>query len=1384
MLLLLGSASQVLAALPKQYKFSLIDINNGLSNNQVKCFLKDSKGFLWIGTAAGLNRYDGYKLKVYKYDSNDSTSIFSNNILKLFEGPDGKIWVQTSLGASVFDPITEKFTRSQKNYVKQYQLPPSAHVEDIYKDQDGNFWFISTGNGITRYNPHNRTSTNLSHEFSGKQSISTSYVSAIRQNSAGDYWVIHRNGILERLDKKTLKVVERNDDIYKKFNQKLLNYSFTVDSDDDLWLYMPDNGGGVFYYNHKKKSVDHFYTGSAPLQLNNDLVKGIVEGEKGKIWIGTDHGGINLINKKSFKVQYIRHDEEVDNSLAHNSINTLYKDESGIIWVGTFKKGVNFYHQQNIRFPHFKHLASVSSSLPYSDVNAFVEDDKGNLWIGTNGGGLLYLDRSTGAYTRYTHDPGNPASISGDIIVSLLIDRHKNLWVGTYLGGLNKFDGQTFTHFKSDPNDPKSLSDNSIWELFEDSKGNLWAGTLNGGLELFDPQTGGFRHSRVGAGEYPLHCDYITTIVEDRRGNLWVGGGYGIDIFNKETGKSTYLAHDASKPNSLVSNNIMSIYVDTHHNIWVGTTEGLDLYNEEENSFFHYTMADGLPNNTVISIQEDRQGNLWMSTPSGITNAIIKRGKGGKGVTGVNFRNFDELDGLQGKAFNENASLKTRSGEMVFGGPNGINIFNPEHIGKNSTAPRIVFTDFQLFNKSLAVGEVLNGRIILPKSITETEHITLEHDENVFSIEFAALNFLHSEKNKYKYKLEGFDKEWHTVDNLHRRVTYTNLDPGEYEFKVMASNNDGVWNEEGASVQLAVLAPFWLTTEAFLLYIGLGIVVLILARRMELQRARTQFIIEQERREAKQMRELDLMKIKFFTNVSHEFRTPLTLILAPIEKLLKTTDNAEQRQQFQMINRNAKRLLNLVNQLLDFRKIEVDEISLSPSEGNVVKFVKESVRSFSDLSEKKNIGLSFKSSLEELQVSFDMDKLEKILFNLLSNAFKFTPENGRIDVELGFFDNDSSSEGIKILEIKVKDTGIGIPKEKQAKVFERFFRDDVPSNMLNQGSGIGLAITKEFVKLHGGIITVDSEPGKGSCFTVSIPVKEITAPNLTIEEDVVEEVSEQAAETAPEVKVQHAAGMDSGPAVLLVEDNEDFRYYLKDNLKEHFTIIEAKDGKEGWQKALSHMPDLIVSDLMMPQLNGIEFCQKIKQDSRTSHIPFVLLTAHASEEQKLKGLDIGANDYVTKPFNFLILYTRIKNLIAQREMLQKVYEKKISVQTSEKEIVSLDEKLIQNAIKVVEEHLSDSDLSVEALSKELGVSRVHLYKKMTAITGQSPVEFIRKIRLQHAAQLLEKSQLTVAEVAYKVGFNNRKYFTKYFKDEYNILPSQYAESRQQEKQSS
>jgi signal transduction histidine kinase/ligand-binding sensor domain-containing protein/AraC-like DNA-binding protein len=1340
----------------KQYQFQRINVRHGLSHNMVHDFVKDTKGFMWFATSSGLNRYDGYTIKVFRNIPGDTTSLLTNEVRRMFEGPDENIWINSSSGNNVYNPRTENFHRNTDALLRKYGVS-NGLVTLVKKDTKGNFWFMHYNQGLFYYKTREEKTIRLVHDPANAESIASMDMASLSEDPDGNFWLIHKNGIFEKLDGRSFKVTYRNQALHKRYKKDLYEYSIMNDSDGDAWIFTNSNLG-CFYFNKNDQTIRDVNS-TSKIRLNSNIVRSVVEDNQGLIWVATDHGGVTVIDKKNdFNVQYVVHDEFDEKTLSENSINAMYKDNEGIIWIGTFKNGVSYYHENIFRFQLFRHYTSQPESLPFNDVNTFAEDRDGNLWIGTNGGGLIHYNRKTNRFKQYLHKPSDPNSPSTNVIVSLKVDHEGVLWIGTYYGGLNRFDGKRFSHFKH-TSDPKSLGDDSVWEILEDSNKNLWIGTLRGGADVFNRSRGEFTHYRSGDFN-SIHTNYVPALLEDKEGNIWLGTGYGIEFLERSTGRFVHYLNRQDDPTSVSNNSILSLLQDSRGMIWVGTQDGLNLFDPATKTFRTFRELQGLPSNQVITIVEDNDQNLWMSTPNGLSKLVIDRDDNGN-MTFV-FKNYDESDGLQGKAFNENAMLKLSTGALVCGGSQGFNIFHPNAIGTNAALPKVVLTDFQVFNKSIGIGEALNNNVILDQSISDISKITLKPANNIFSIEFAALNFFHPDKSQYRYKLEGFNKEWLTTDARQRRVTFTNLDPGEYVFKVRASNSDGLWSEEETTVKILALPPFWKSPIAFVLYAIFILGALLLARWLILTKERMNHRIQLERQEAHRMHELDMMKIKFFTNVSHEFRTPLTLILTPLEKILKQTEEGEQKNQFQLIHRNARRLLNLVNQLLDFRKMEVQEIKLNTSEGDVVQYIQDLTHSFSDLSEKKNIKFSFSTSIQHLETFFDQDKIEKILFNLLSNAFKFTPENGEVKVELNlkYILNDS------YLEINVKDTGIGIPSDKHEKIFDRFFQHELPTTLVNQGSGIGLSITKEFVKLHGGQISVQSEVGEGSCFTVLIPVREIPH-QVTVR--VEKEISIE--ESVMNGTVHENAAL---PVVLLVEDNEDFRFYLKDNLRMQYSIIEASNGKEGFYRAVHSIPDLIVSDVMMPEMNGIEFCKRVKGDPRVSHIPVILLTARSSEEQKLEGFETGANDYITKPFSFEILQSRIRNLITEREKFHKVFQKHMDVKANDIKITSMDEKLIQNAIRIVEEHIGDPDFSVEGLSRELGMSRVHLYKKLLSITGKSPIEFIRTIRLQRAAQLLEKSQLTVSEVAYQVGFNNPKYFTKYFKDEFNILPSAYA----------
>ena len=1367
-----------------QYRFSQLNINNGLSHNQVNSIFKDSQGFMWFGTASGLNRFDGYTFKVFKHDANNKNSISDDYIANIFEGPDKKLWISTRYGFSFYDPDKEVFNNDISLLSRTLKLPVSQYLIKIVRTSATDFCFLYLDSGIYIYNTLTKQTKRYYHSINSTPSLYSNSIADITLDVKHNIWLLYSDRTVEMLDIKTNKITYHTDVFNKATNDKNGRYSLIVDRDNDLWFYGLYGDVGIFYYNPSTGVLRHIDKESAGAKLTSNFISNIIQADDGLVWIATDHGGINVLDKKDFKITYLLNRQDDPKSLRQNSA-ILYKDNFGIMWAGTFKKGISYYHRNIIRFPLYRHLASDPASLSFNDVDKFVEDKLGNLWIGTNGGGLIYFNRKTGKYIQYKHDPANPNSLSNDVIVNLCIDHDQKLWIGTYFGGLDCFDGNFFTHYKHDDKVATSIAEDRVWSILEDSSHRLWIGTFAGGLEIFDRSKKIFYHPFK---QSEIRSSMVSSIFEDKQGNIWIGGFLGIDVIMKETGRVIHYISNGNVASGLIDNTINSINQDNRGLIWIATPSGLSILNPKTNGFTSLTTKNGLPANSILCTLEDNKGAMWLSTSNGLSRITLT-------PTGnafnFHFENFDELDGLQGREFNINSALKTRRGELIFGGGDGFNIFDPSSIEPVTNKYKLVFTDFQLFNKSISVNEAINGHVVLTKSITETRELTLNHSENIFSIEFAALDFFDPGKVKYQYMLEGFDKGWVNADNRIRKASYTNLDEGDYVFKVRALNLEGASNPDYIFLKVKILPPFWKSTFAYVIYLALSIGSLLFIRHRGIQKIKRQFaaekekeeaklLIDQERQELKRMQELDQLKIKFLTNVSHEFRTPLSLIMAPVDKMLTRADQ-EQKQQLNMIGKNSRRLLNLVNQLLDFRKMEVQELKLHCKPGDIVKFINEISLSFTDIAEEKEIDFIFETAVESLVTSFDHDKIERILFNLISNAFKFTQVGGHVSVLLNGEEYDQIADAV-LLEIKVIDTGIGIPFEKQDKIFERFFQHDIPESMINQGSGIGLAITREFVKMHGGEIAVESEPDHGSCFIIKLPFIIHDNPETVLSVDDGAENQKQDDDSVSEIKTipkqQHAS---KKPVVLLVEDNDDFRFYLKDNLRDIFFIIEASNGREGWQRALSQHPDIIVSDISMPEMTGVELCKKLKNDKRTSHIPVVLLTALTGEGEQLKGLEIGANDYMTKPFNFEILLSKIKNILILRDNYKRTYKKQMDVQLQETPLQNEDEKLLKNIVDYIELNILNDNLSVEELGRQMTMSRGSLYNKVLMLTGKSPGEFIRSIRLKKAVYLLENSQMTISQICYEVGFNTPKHFTKLFKEEYNTLPSAYINSIRQKK---
>nr|WP_319397555.1 two-component regulator propeller domain-containing protein [uncultured Carboxylicivirga sp.] len=1341
-----------------QYSFLRLSSRDGMINNQVTYLFEDSKGFIWIGTTSGLSRFDGTHFVNFTHQRNDSTTIRDNYITSIQEDKEGILWFETRWELSVYNPLTNQFNNNIRDYLR-----PKGIIEQIarvYIDQNKQTWYRSSTRG--RYFLLDSVAHQLYDPFQESRIKNSNQQQIVHKD--GHYYVLYENAAIEVYDDQNYRLVDLVDDLESVYSVSENAPVLFVDRDGDMYVF--GDNKGIYNFKIAQRKWDHLTVDHPNIKLSSDIIRNMAEDDKGLIWIGTDHGGIDVFNKYSHEVEKLTHQKDNPNSISQNTITALFLDSNNLMWVGTFKNGICYYHESIHKFMHYHSSSNPEHNLPFNDVNCFAEDSKGNLWIGTNGGGLVYFDRKKNSYKSYKHIPDDKNSISNNVVVGLYIDDDGVVWAGTYTGGLNRFDGKQFTQFKIETGNPNSLTSNNIWDMVEDDQHRLWIATLGGGVNLYDKKTKRFQKV-PNKGNVTLPSSFVSRVCKMNSGNLIFSTALGVVFYDIK--EQRYRYHPTQKrdtPIPISNNNVNDVFEDSRGWIWIATREGLTMFDPYNNYIKTFDRTDGLPAEIFNCIQEDEFQTIWVSKSSGISQIIPKTISPASEYE-FSITNYTEDDGLQGQEFNVNASFRTSRGELIFGGPNGFNLFQPKNIKYNKVAPKVVFTDLQVFNKSVGVGEKVNGRVILDQSITATNHITFKYSMNVFSIEFAALSYFNPRKIKYKYMLQGFDQDWNETSNSN--ATYTNLNRGDYVLKVIACNNDGFWNEIPSELKITVLPPFYASNFAFAFYFILIAAMLIYVRYSMLKKERIKLQMENDRILARKHHEMDEMKLRFLTNVSHEFRTPLTLILTPLDKLLKMDKDPSERNLLETINRNTHELLNLVNQLLDFRKLDLHGLRFNPSYGDIVRFLSGVCNHFTDSFQKADIEFSFSSSINQFFFRFDHEKLNKVMMNLLSNALKFSSKGGQVWVNIDLIQTEGN--GQEQIVISVKDNGVGVAEEDHEKIFERFYQSSNSSALGFSGSGIGLNLAKEMVELHNGSISVKSRPNEGAEFIVRLPI-----PAEKVVEEAVVKVRGEEPGKGIEAKIKGKKAKEK-PVVLLIEDNVDFRLFMHETLEETYEVHEAGDGVEGYEEAIKVVPDMIISDVMMPRMDGLELCRKLKNDARTSHIPLILLTARTADEDKIKGLEIGADDYITKPFNMDLLLLRIQNLVEKQHKAQKQFQKNVDINPSAIEITSLDEKLIKKAISCVEKNISESKFSVEDLSKELGMSRVYLYKKLMAITGKSPVEFIRIIRLKRGAQLLEKSQLTVAEIAYEVGFNSPRYFSKYFKEEYGMLPTAYIKEK-------
>ncbi|ANH81585.1 hypothetical protein A8C56_11910 [Niabella ginsenosidivorans] len=1360
----------LLAIIPKvrltaQLKFKHITIDEGLSQNSVLCMVQDREGYIWIGTEDGLNRYDGYEFRYYKHDARTPKTVSNSIINAIAEDKHGNLWIGTADGLNRLDKKSGTFTRI-KITSEQALLQNRDFINSLFLDTADNLW-IGTIEGLKCYSLKSGQLTTFSLQ-PGNTGINTdNRPQAIFKDSEGQLWVGTTSGLflynpangrplklppsLERLQKDYIRVIKQ-------------------DSEKRIWF--GSETRGVFVYDPADQSCVNFTRGRFSANgISGNTIRDIFFKSEKEVWLGTPEG-LGILNATTGKYSIQAYNSADEQGISHNSIRNFLKDNAGNIWLGTYAGGINVYYPDNLKFNLIPAKSKYGSGLTHPVVSSILEDESHNFWIGTEGGGLNYYNEKQSLFSSYRVPS---PFLNSNNIKSLAWKNNYSIWVGTY-NGLNLFNiiNKTFTKYSA--GDDRLLGSDQIYALVNTPDG-LWIGTNGGGLRFLD-HSGSIQIYRYNPKDpNSLSSNNINVMIQDPLNNLWIGTQKGLNYFDTRSKKCIRYYNIPGERQSLSNNSVLSLYADSRHRIWIGTEGGgLNLLDPKANRFYAVTEADGIGNDVIHAINEDANGNIWVSSNKGLSRIKLNKLYGPFASSDIEVLNYIAADGLQSNQFSTGAGFRSQNGTLYFGGINGISWFDPDDIIMNTRKPAIVFTDIRIRNKK---GNQTDDQFLSGDNL-----LALPYDHGSVIFRFAALNFITPEKNKYAYRLQGLenDEGWHYVDARQRLATYTNLSPGTYYFRVKASNNDGIWNTNEKVIKIIVSPPFWKTWWAYLIYLFIIGGLLYLFYHYSLKTARLKSALQFEHLNHEKDMELAQQKINFFTNISHEIKTPLTLILTPLEKIIRSGRNSKIKSQLQLIQRNGERLSRLVNQLLDFRKLESGKMTLRNTENDLVEFLKEICLLFEGLASQRNITVQFESSYNVLLLWFDAEKLERVLYNLLSNAVKFGRDKGTITVRLK---PDSNAPGFVCIE--VEDDGIGIDKENQFHLFDGF-QTNQDKNINSTGTGIGLAYSKGLVELLGGTISVSSrlaEEGRPgyTCLTVKLPVQKeyliIDTPNDTFREDLFyreNRVDEELAFTDHQNNSEYAEKQ----IMLVVEDNNDLLLFMADTFSKKFIVYTAGNGKEGMLRLKEIQPDIIISDVMLPEMDGITFCKKVKADFRTSHIPFILLTARTPVMYKIEGYETGADDYITKPFSLELLEVRIDNLIASRKELAQHF--KTTLLTSPQiAITSPDDAFLAKVMAFIEDNVTEPVLNVEQLAKELCMSRGALYRKVKALTGQTTIELIRGIRIKIAARLLLQKTMNINEVVYSVGFTDADYFRKCFKEQFGVTPREYMNQKNTER---
>ena len=1366
-------------------KFEQIDVNKGLSHNDVYCVFQDSKGYLWFGTEYGLSRYDGFRITTYVHDPLNANSLSNNRVLAICEDANSNLWIGTRRGLNKFDSETNTFINYSIGYVTSLSM-----------DNSGMIW-AGMLTGLSTVDLATQKWRYFKHSPDDPNSLSGNEISKIITAKNGRIWISTATGLNEAVRLPDNSIQFKNYPISAK-NDTAPLLDICEDANGKIWTV---SAGEVYRFDPETSAFQFF--GINASDSKQTTLSSISTDVYGNIWIGSDNGLFRLVPNSNSpdqdvfpgKLIHYEHQPAHPFGLSNNKISEIFADQQGVLWFATLGGGLNKTDLESILFKTIKN--NGKSGLTDNNVWSILETHDHSLLVGTDDGVTRI---STDPFGELHYKPlALPFTSKQSPVRSMIEDIENNrLWIATTGHGLIQYDleTQTAATYRGKPDSPSHLQSDQLYAVFMDSRKNIWVGANDSiGLYRFDRETKKFTGFRYEARRTETDR-WITSFSEDpQTGDLWIGTWQGGLIkFDHSANKIVRFYADPEYPKTLVAP-ILSVYSDKNSNVWIGTN-GNGLFRlatsngEKPHQYRQFRFEENLVDDIVNAIAADDNGKLWLSTSQGILNFDPET---------ASHKRYEIDDGLQGNQFNWGAFFKGADGQIYFGGRNGLNHFYPKS-NTNPFPPKIIFTDIRK-----------NGNESI---FRQNRSINLNHDDKYFSFEFLAMHFKKPEDNRFAVKMDGFDNDWIDIENR-RQMTYSILPKGEYTFRVKAANSDGIIGESDASVKVVVHPPWWETWWAYLAYLSVTIIAIVsivrirernMKRRTEELETTVAERTAEVQAQAERLREMDELKSRFFANISHEFRTPLTLISGPVKQLLNGNFRGSIDKQYKVILNNCTRLLQLINQLLDLSKLESGGMKLKTQPENISVLTRYLTTAFESMATQRKIELQFHSKSVSNNGTFgevylDREKYEKILYNLLSNALKFTKANGRVDVTLdyvasqnGFGENGYYDKAPKsYARITIRDTGIGISPEKLPHIFDRFYQVEDSASRQYEGTGIGLSLTKELVELHHGTISATSEPQHGTTFTLLLPTgkahlseSEIVEPAKRVifsENDAAASpfsLLQFSENTIPTNEFNEDLSQDFGengnperdkPKVLIVDDNTDMRGYLRDFLSAHFRVTEAGNGIEGLYFAKKMLPELIISDVMMPEMDGMAFCEQLKTDIITSHIPVILLTALAEQSNRLEGLETGADAYLNKPFDAEEVLVYAKNLIRLRRNLRERFSKITVPDAAKITVNAIDKHFIEKAVHIVEQHLADYSFNRDVLASEMAMSVRNLNRKLTALTNCSANQFIRNLRLKHAKMQLENRVSSVSDVAYNVGFSNPSYFAKCFTEAYGVPPS-------------